>query len=255
MRIFILLMLLAYQGPSEIARELNQDLPVLASGGRLYFYRVQPPVDKVIPEGKQAFLTFDDGSSEYTRDILQVLAKYNIKATFFVNGTHLVAPKTINQEIVAAGHALANHTFTHNYSNIYASPEAFLADVNQLEELLIKETGLTTRILRFPGGSNNTVADKNGPGTMDAIKAAVTEKGYVFYDWNVYPGDSDTPPQIMVQRALSQATGKETAIILLHDHRKRPETLQALPKMIEGLQAQGFKFYALNTSVPPYLLP
>ena len=116
------------------------------------------------------------------------MADNGVKATFFVkNGgkyNHYM------QDIVAQGHTIALHTYTHSYSGIYASDEAYLNDLQQISDLVYSETGVRTKIMRFPGGSSNTVSKKYNQGVMTRMTQKVTEMGYLYYDWNLSSGDA-----------------------------------------------------------------
>lgn len=199
--------------------------------------------------GKIAYLTFDDGPSDMTPLVLDTLKAEGVKATFFVNGRPW--EKDHYKRIVAEGHVLGNHTYSHEYQTIYASVDNFLKDVAKLDQF-IESLGLRpAKIYRFPGGSTNNVALRAG-GTVHTarISQAMADRKYTFYEWNVdgeggESSDRPTTRDEIAQQVLSQAEGKKIALILLHDGPGRLATAQALPKIIKGLRAQGFEFAAL----------
>ena len=203
---------------------------------------------------KVAYLTFDDGPSHHTEKILNILDKYNIKATFFVNQKDGMDDSY--KEIVDRGHVLANHTASHNYSSIYRTKESFVEDVQKLDNEIRRITGKEpSKILRFPGGSNNTISSNynNNPNFMKELAQHMTDLGYTFYDWNVDSTDAATFRQdknIIVNRILEDAKYVNHANILMHDLDPKDTTVEALTEVIEGLKSQGFIFESLNHDSP-----
>lgn len=207
----------------------------------------------VVPEpiqgqGKTVYLTFDDGPSQYTPAILDVLDKYGVKATFFVvNGKY---NKTM-KDIVDRGHQIGLHTYSHNYKQIYSSDEAYLTDLQKIHDVVYKETGVDATVMRFPGGGSNTVSKKYSKGIMTRMTKAVGEKGYVYYDWNCSNGDADGANTVQKQLNYCSKFPKSasTIIVLMHDTKK--PTLEALPKIIEYYQSCGMTFDVLTPFVQP----
>lgn len=201
--------------------------------------------------GKVCYLTFDDGPSENTLKNLETLARYNVKATFFVVGTQRL---DLLPNIVAGGHAVGLHSNTHNISktnqSIYASVDAYYADLNAISEKVKQITGIDTKIIRFPGGSSNAVS-KITPGIMSFLANDVQEKGYRYFDWNVSSGDASSTPLSAAQiinEVLKGANGKSHICVLMHDTLAKNATVAALPQIIEGLSAMGFQFETLNVN-------
>jgi peptidoglycan/xylan/chitin deacetylase (PgdA/CDA1 family) len=204
-----------------------------------------------MPAGhKTAYLTFDDGPSPVTGEILAVLRKERVKATFFVIGSHDEAERKLYRRLVAEGHTIGNHSFSHNYAKIYQSMSAFKRDFFQLERLLAETAGIKTRFMRFPGGSNNTVSRRYAwPGLMQALVSEMDRLGYIHFDWNVEAGDATTAINdsgAIRDNILAGAAGKSNALILLHDGRGNPATAEALPDIIGGLRRAGFNFAVLS---------
>jgi len=199
---------------------------------------------------KIAYLTFDDGPSNHTLQILDTLDKYNVKATFFVN--YKEGNDELYKEIVKRGHVLGNHTYSHVYSNIYSSKEAFIADVQKLDEQLQKITGKEpSKIVRFPGGSNNLLSGSRN--FMLELAKQMTAMGYTFFDWNIDSQDAATQIQskdVIVNAILRDTHYVQHANILMHDSDPKITTLEALPQIIEGLKAQGFVFDKLSHESP-----
>ena len=212
---------------------------------------IQTPVEPTIPTNKTAYLTFDDGTSANTITILDTLKAENIKATFFLNGNY---NKDIVKRIIDEGHAIGNHTQSHSYKDIYKSTDAFLNDFNTLENSLMNDFGVKPLIMRFPGGSNNTVSHKyGGKGIMTELKQIMTNKGYVFFDWNVTSGDADSTPatkEQIISNVISRSKTVNNAIILMHDSGAKTETAKAVPEIIKQLRELGFSFGVLTTDSP-----
>ena len=212
---------------------------------------IQNPEDT----GKYAYLTFDDGISDATNDILDILKEYNVKATLFVNFAYkkVSGYKEIYQRIIDEGHALGNHTNTHDYDDsntVYGSIESFEKEVMDIHNSIKELTGYEMTLFRFPGGSNTTY---NKLGT--APHTLIHELGYEYYDWNVDSGDAkahNVPKETLVKNVLNGATSN-SAIILMHDlgYRYKRTTVEALPEIIEGLIEKGYTLKALDESVTP----
>ena len=199
-------------------------------------------------KGKTVYLTFDDGPSSYTPQILDTLDKYGVKATFFVkNGGSY---NYVMKDIVNRGHAIGLHTYTHDYKKIYSSDSAYFNDLNKISDLVYEQTGVRSQIIRFPGGTSNTVSKKHSKGIMSRLSKSVTEQGYVYFDWNCSNGDADGANT--VQKQLNYCTqyskSASTVVVLMHDTKKT--TRDALPKIIEYYQSCGFNFGVLTTSSP-----
>lgn len=213
----------------------------------------EPIINETGEEDKFAYLTFDDGPSENTDKILDFLKANNIKATFFVLGKE--EDDAAYKRIVEEGHTLALHSNTHQYSAIYASAHAFMADINTLSDRLERITGERPTILRFPGGSNNTISQRyGGKDIMDRVIKMVNEAGITYYDWNVDSSDATANKQdkdVIVSSVLNGARGKKKAIILMHDAAPKTTTVEALPEIVEGLRAQGFVFRPITEDVEP----
>ncbi len=198
--------------------------------------------------GKTVYLTFDDGPSPYTEEILNVLDSYGVKATFFViNGKY----NHLMKEIVNRGHAIGLHAYEHKYDKIYTSDEAYFEDLQKISDVVKNTTGVETKIMRFPGGGSNTVSKKYSKGIMTRLAKAVGEKGYVYFDWNCSNGDADGANTTVKQLNYCSVfpRGASNIIVLMHDSKKT--TMESLPKIIEYYQKCGMTFGVLTTSIPP----
>lgn len=203
-------------------------------------------------EYKIAFLTFDDGPSENTERILDILKEYNIHATFFVNAKYGDYSKGIYKRIIKEGHVIGNHTATHEYSDLYASVKGFEEDVDTLNEFLLETVGEIPSVYRLPGGSNNTISHRYGGwDIMDKVVAYCDEKGYLYADWNITSGDASwriRPKEYLVNRVVSETLSLhgESAVILMHDTRRNMTTPDAVPEIIEKLLKEGYVFLPLS---------
>lgn len=212
----------------------------------------------VTPEGATIYLTFDDGPGPYTRQLLDVLKQYNVKATFFVCDKGSTYNK-IMKDIVDEGHAIAIHSKTHDYQKIYASEEAFFEDLRAMSDIIYQYAGVRTTLMRFPGGSSNGVSKFN-PGIMTRLTKMVQEQGYQYFDWNV---DSDDAGGTRTSEGVAYNVihGKETAkgswrgcedgktsIVLQHDIHKY--SVEAVEDIIKWGLENGYQFKALDATSP-----
>lgn len=205
----------------------------------------QPPI--VEPEGKVIYLTFDDGPSKYTSELLEVLAKYNVKATFFVVGTGAVG---YLDDIVAGGHSIGIHSCSHVYSQIYASDEAFLNDITTMRQKILEYTGVDTTLMRFPGGSSNTISKNYSTGIMSRLTEKVTELGYQYFDWNVSSGDAGevkTADEVF-ENVIAGVQKHRVSIVLQHDIYKY--SVDAVERIIQWGLANGYTFLPLDPTSP-----
>ena len=202
--------------------------------------------DPAASTDKVIYLTFDDGPGKYTPELLDVLKKYNVKATFFVVNTNFIDTiKRTAQE----GHTVAIHTATHIFNDIYASEDAYFADLNRMRDIIVNLTGQTPTLLRFPGGSSNTISSFN-PGIMTRLTGAVQELGYQYFDWNVDSkdaGGAKTASKVF-NNVVSGISGKNTAIVLQHDIKKY--SIDAVEGIINWGLANGYKFLPLTSQSP-----
>lgn len=200
--------------------------------------------------GPLAYLTFDDGPSTNTLKILDILAEHGVNATFFVTGNNLSGDPDIYRRVIQQGHALGNHTFSHNYHLVYKSVTHFLEDVLKLEDFLFQATGMRPKIFRFPGGSSNNIADRvAGYPIIHELIEVLRQNGYDYFDWNVVCGDgTETPP---VEQIIETVKTKVTAlhgqdlVILMHDSQPKYTTVEALPEIIKLLKDRGYEFAVL----------
>ncbi|MBR5571019.1 MAG: polysaccharide deacetylase [Oscillospiraceae bacterium] len=203
--------------------------------------------------GSTIYLTFDDGPSYRTPEVLQILREENVKATFFVIGHSDEQSRQWMRDIVADGHTIAMHTYSHDYDDIYASVEDYLADMYEIFTLIKDATGVTPTAFRFPGGSINGY---NYEVSQDII-SEMLRRGFVPYDWNISSGDaasSDlTPAGTIVSNVVGGASGISRGIVLMHDAAPKYTTVEALRPMIQNLRDMGFTFDCIHSDTAPIL--
>lgn len=190
---------------------------------------------------KTIYLTFDDGPSPNTPKILEILKRYNVKATFFVINTKFSA---YLKDIMNEGHAIGLHSASHDYKTVYSSEGGFFDDFQKIEDVVFNETGQRPDIIRFPGGSSNTVSKKYCPGIMTVLTKKVHEKGWEYFDWNVNSGDAESN-HIPAERIISNCKKLPKAAecnVLMHDTAAKGSTVEALPAVIEFYKSQGYDF-------------
>jgi uncharacterized protein YbbC (DUF1343 family)/peptidoglycan/xylan/chitin deacetylase (PgdA/CDA1 family) len=210
---------------------------------------------------KVAYLTFDDGPSVVTPQVLDILKKFDVKATFFIVGRNVPGHEAILKRTLAEGHAIGGHTYSHDYRIVYKSMEAFFADLEKGNQLIEKATGIKPALFRYPGGSSNTVSlkyqdpklyNKTNP-VMKSIKAEANKRKYTFIDWNITNGDARSN-QYTAQAALSnikqQVKNQKEIVVLMHDSSTKAPTAQALPEVITFLKSKGYRFDVIHPEHP-----
>ncbi len=197
---------------------------------------------------KTVYLTFDDGPSDRTAWILDTLKKNDVKATFFVVGKNAAARGDLLRRIVEEGHTLAIHSNTHNYRQIYASVDSFLADFEAVYRLIEQETGVKPSIFRFPGGSINAY----NAGIYPEIIAEMTRRGFRYYDWNVSAQDAAASISVLSVKQGIWRGGWERpeATVLMHE---KWETATALDEIIYFYRSHDYTFAPLDNKVTPII--
>ena len=200
----------------------------------------------VTPEEKVIYLTFDDGPGPYTRDLLKILEKYNAKATFFVVDSDY---NELMSDIVMAGHAIGIHSVSHSYRTIYASAEAFFQDLLAMQQIIYDLTGVHTCLMRFPGGSSNTVSKFN-PGIMSYLVQAVEDNGFRYFDWNVDSDDAGKAKDAkkVFENVTEGVEGRRVCIVLQHDI--KDFSVEAVEKILAWGLENGYEFRALDMTSP-----
>ncbi len=199
---------------------------------------------KWINDSQIIYLTFDDGPGPYTDRLLGILERYNVKATFFVTSAFPGYAGCIKKEY-DAGHTVAVHSYTHNYRQIYASESAYWSDFENMESVIVGQTGERTNLFRFPGGSSNAVSKFNS-GIMTRLAAQSGEKGYKYFDWNVSSGDAgETTSSVKVtQNIINGIKGHNESVVLCHD--VKSYTVDAMETFIPWALSHGYTFIPLS---------
>lgn len=228
----------------------------------------EPVSSEPAGELKLAYLTFDDGpNSHFTGSILDILKEHGVLATFFVVGENAAIHPDLIERMLREGHAVANHTYTHIYKKIYASPDALIQELDQCSQLLEPLTGHPVKIFRAPGGPQRLTP---------AMKVRLKEEGYTSIGWNMTGRDSDPAgitPEIVLETVTSDLDRVEqlgrTPILLLHDGtelhtlavsegspvvryiQNRQSVIIALPQIIKLFRERGYTFATVDEHTPP----
>lgn len=202
----------------------------------------------------KVYLTFDDGPSENTVAILDILKKHNIKATFFVIGNEDEDAGEIYKRIVDEGHTLAMHSYSHKYSMLYNTLEDFQNDFSKIQNYLYEVTGEECLYYRFPGGSSNHVSNTS----MTEFIQYLNQQGITYFDWNVSSGDATSQAytaEELVENVMTDIVKYKTSIVLMHDAETKASTVEALEPMIESLQNMGAEILPIdeNTTVVQHI--
>lgn len=199
-------------------------------------------------QAKRVYLTFDDGPSVYTGQILDILAANNVKATFFVIGRD-EEYYDYYRRIVDEGHTLGMHSYSHVYQDLYASVEAFGNEIEKLNNLLYDVTGKKSSIFRFPGGSSNNVA----PLPIQDYIAYLNEHNINYYDWNALNGDAVTSglsPEQLVDNIMNDVENNQDSIVLMHDLQTTHTTVESLQLLIDTLKSEGYEILPIDADTP-----
>ena len=200
---------------------------------------------------KRCYLTFDDGPTEnITPQILDVLRRYNVKATFFEVGSLIKANPDVARRVYEEGHLIANHSNGHNYEKLYASTESFINEINECYEIIKSVTGEAEpfKLMRFPGGSYKSSADSYSP-VKQECKTVLKENGFYYCDWNSLTGDAEgkkkNASELLAYLKQNLDTSEST-VVLMHDAAAKQNTADALASVIEYLMSEGYTFHRLD---------
>ncbi len=228
--------------------KLQQEIPetnpsVIETGGEVPDYPERADITGFLiadeSMGKKAYLTFDDGPSENTGALLDVLKAYNVRATFFVTGEAARKNPDLIIRIHNEGHSIGNHSNTHVYNYIYDNPDAFWLEVTGAQTILenILGTENTQKLFRFPGGSFGEKKEQFLP--------LIKSMGYKYVDWNALNGDAeggDFTAEKSMEYIKEQCTDTGNVIVLMHDAKNKSVTVETLPQIIEYLKSEGYSF-------------
>jgi len=197
--------------------------------------------------GRVIYLTFDDGPSQHTERLLDILDQYGVKATFFVVNT---GNMEILSRMKASGHTVAMHSATHRYDRIYASDAAFYEDMQKIQNIIYSHTGDVSRILRFPGGTSNTVSKKDCPGIMTRLSQDLKAMGYRYFDWNVDSRDASDAKswEDVYTNVINGCSQKDFSVVLQHDTMEF--SVDAVELIILWGLGNGYTFMPLDVNSP-----
>lgn len=248
------------QAPSVSATEAPTPAPTAV----LTIAPTAAPTEQVNPAQpkKMIYLTFDDGPSKYTDEVLDILNEYNIKATFFTVGMSIRQHPKQAARIAADGHALACHTESHDFSKLYNGVEGFVDQINKWRQTVISNVGYDAGayVMRFPGGTSNSTIGRAGRG---AYVNAANNLGYKVFDWNIGLNDrwlagnkKNLPKSEYFWESyidtLSMYKNIEPKIFLIHDTEQ--ESVKLLRRIIDDLISKGYEFGCLTDVESNYLM-
>ena len=216
-------------------------------------YVIEKPIitnmnNTTIPGNKIIYLTFDDGPSSYTNKLLDILKKYNVKVTFFVTGK---GSDAVIKRAYDEGHTIALHTYSHTYSNVYSSVDNYFTDLNKISNRVKNITGVESKLIRFPGGSSNTVSRSYDGKTkiMSYLTKEVEARGYKYFDWNVSSGDAGgASTSTQVYNNVVSNLKSSYSIVLQHDI--KGFSVNAVENIIIYGLNNGYTFLPLTMSSP-----
>lgn len=215
----------------------------------VYVYEKQAVANPVNPGNKVVYLTFDDGPGPYTQQLLDILDKYGVKVTFFVT-SQKSAYKDLIGEAYRRGHTIALHTYSHRYNEIYSSDEAYYADLQKIQDLVVAQTGKAATIVRFPGGTSNAISKNYSVGIMTRLTQGLAYRGYQYCDWNVSSGDagSATTATQVFNNVVSGISSMNVSVVLQHDIKQF--SVEATEQIIAWGLANGYTFLPMTDTTP-----
>lgn len=203
---------------------------------------------------KRLYLTFDDGpSSEVTPRVLDILKKHNAKATFFIVN-YSDSNKEIVRRAINEGHTIALHGYSHDYATIYANDEAFMQNIYRLHDKLMADFGYDARLIRFPGGSSNTVSCSYNDGIMSRLAVRVQKEGFSYFDWNISSGDAggnNIAQEKIYNNVTQHLFGEGNNVVLMHDTNYKETTADALEDIIIYAKVNGYTLLPLTPDTRP----
>lgn len=202
-------------------------------------------------QSKRCYLTFDDGPTKnITPQILDVLRRYNIKATFFQVGSYIAANPDMARRVYEEGHLIANHSYSHNYNNLYDNEDDFRSEIEKTQELINsisdENAGESFRLMRFPGGSYNS---GDHASEKQAYKKTLKNMDFYYIDWNALNGDAEGRTKNaaqLLEYLKKSAEGYNNLIVLMHDASTKQATVDYLSSAIEYLSEKGYTFHRLD---------
>ncbi|MEG1896081.1 MAG: polysaccharide deacetylase family protein [Oscillospiraceae bacterium] len=202
-------------------------------------------------EEKIVYLTFDDGPSARTGEILDILQQYDVPATFFVVYSEKDEDADYIKRAFDEGHTIGVHTASHNYRKIYKSVESYLDDFEICFNYVYDITGTAPTIFRFPGGSKNNF----NRDICKELTCEMSRRGFTYFDWNVSSEDAtkNYSTQSIYNHIMTGCKNHSSSVVLMHDSVGKKSTVAALKMAIPQLLEQGFTFKSLDENTTPVI--
>lgn len=237
--------------PTKAPQPVSQDVyNADGFGGIIDGKEEEPQFDVSSIKGKVAYLTFDDGPSDNTGKILDILKEYDVRATFFVVGQTDNKSVRLYKRIVKEGHTLGMHSFSHDYSKVYASEDAFEEDLKKIQTFLYRVTGVKSTYYRFPGGSSNSVSSV----PVENLIRILNENHVMYYDWNAANGDAlgtILPANQLIANSVNSILKNDESIVLMHDGNMYDTTVESLPDVLKLLKDNEVTMLPINEETSP----
>ena len=215
----------------------------------IYVYQKQMIGNPINPGNKVVYLTFDDGPSRHTARLLNILDKYGVKATFFVTN-QFPAYQYMIGETHRRGHTIALHTLTHRYEVLYKNEAAYYNDLEAIKNIVVNQTGVTPTIVRFPGGTSNTVSRKYCKGIMSSLVKSISYHGFLYCDWNVSSGDAGGAKTVSAisNNVINGIKKKNVSVVLQHDITSA--SVEAVEQILFWGIQNGYTFLPMSETTP-----
>lgn len=253
------------------SKQINQQKAKAASSGQVEQYKAseenkgegskkaagqkQEPKEKEDAEDgeeivKKVYLTFDDGPSTNTENILNILDQYDIKATFFVTGRDDAESLRLYKEIVDRGNTIGMHSYSHQYAQLYQSLDSFGQDLDKIQDRIERACGFSCKLYRFPGGSSNQVSHMD----MKEFIRFLNKEKITYFDWNVECGDAtdqEYTKEMLVENVINDVAKYSVSVVLMHDAGNKGKTVEALPAIIKKLQKMNAEILPIDEDTVP----
>ena len=215
----------------------------------VYVYEKQLEAVEIIPGDKIVYLTFDDGPGPYTKQLLDILDKYSVKVTFFVTNQY-PGYRNLIGEAYRKGHTIALHTYSHEYSEIYKNEVAYFEDLQKIQDIVVAQTGKEANIVRFPGGTSNSISRNYCEGIMTRLSNTMAYRGFLYSDWNVDSADAGgaNTKEKVAANVIEGIKNRKRSIVLQHDIKKC--SVEAVEEIIVWGLANGYTFLPMTENTP-----
>lgn len=223
-----------------------------SSGNTASVTRKITVITQVEARSSRVCLTFDDGpSSSVTGRVLDILKQNDVKATFFICN-YSDDKKPLLQRMIDEGHTIGIHGYSHDYSKIYSSDQAFMDNITSLRDKVYNDFGYTATVIRFPGGSSNTVSRNYSDKIMSRLTVKVKEAGFRYFDWNISSGDAEgnnIATRKLINNVKNGLVKNRANVVLMHDTDAKRTTAESLQEIIDYARNNGYSFSAIDDTV------